>query len=368
MQLERELAQKETKKILKIAEDYLQEKVAPQATQIDKNPDDLKQALLGMGAQSLLALKVAKSFGGAGFTEIDYHHFQMLMARYSGALAFLQTQHQSAGSMLAASHNQELKHRYLPHMSTGKILVGVGFSQLRRLGNPLMKARQVEGGYSLEGKVPWITGFGFFADFIIGATLPDGREIYGILPLKPQTQAGSITFSSPLELIAMNSTNTVSAKIKQWFLANNQVVAINPVGSIHEKSKKNVLHHGFYALGCAQAGLDILQTTYQKKQLIFLQESYQLLQQELDDCRQAMFAAITNCPYQEKLQLRGWAIQLAGRCTHAAVIATSGAANYQHNSAGRVYREALLFSVSGQTTAVMEESLRRCTNSISSLN
>ena len=157
----------------------------------------------------------------------------------------------------------------------------------------------------------------------------------------------------------MNSTNTVSADIKQWFLANNQVVAINPVGSIHEKSKKNVLHHGFYALGCAQAGLDILQTTYQKKQLIFLQESYQLLQQELADCRQAMFAAITNGTYQKKLQLRGWAIHLAGRCTHAAVIASSGAANYQHNSAGRVYREALLFSVSGQTTAVMEESLRR---------
>ena len=156
----------------------------------------------------------------------------------------------------------------------------------------------------------------------------------------------------------MNSTNTVSAHLKEWFLNDNEIVAIKPAGSIHERSKKNVLHHGFYAIGCAQAGLDILQTTYQKKQLSFLQESWRSLQQELTNCHQAMFAALDNGTYAEKLKLRGWAINLAGRCSHAAVITSSGAANYQDHPAGRVYREALLFSVSGQTTAVIEESLK----------
>ena len=355
MPTEIELAPEKTQELLQTAEAYFQAIVAPKAATIDRNATYLKQTLIAMGDLSLLALRVPQSLGGAGFKEIDYRYFQILIARYSGALAFLQTQHQSAGSMLAASNNSELKHQYLPFMGRGKKLVGVGFSQLRRPGNPIMKARPVTGGYILSGQIPWITGWGFFAYFIVGATLPDGRELYGLLPL--QAQEGLIRFSDPMELMAMNSTNTVSAEIEDWFLANDQVVAIKPAGSIHEKSKKNVLHHGFYAVGCAQAGLDILHTSYQKKQLDFLQESYRSLQQELDNCRQQMLANITGSTYQTKLNLRGWAINLAGRCSQAAVIASSGAANYQDHPAGRVYREALLFSVSGQTTAVMAESL-----------
>ena len=358
MQTTTKIEENQTEKILATVESYLKEKVAPLAAEIDRNPESLKTALIGMGDRSLLALKVPTNWGGAGFKARDYHRFQMLMARYSGALAFLQTQHQSAGSMLAASNNSELKQSYLPQMSTGKILVGVGFSQLRRPGKPMVKAEAVEGGYLLSGKVPWITGFGFFDRFIIGATLADGREIYGLLPLREEDTKGLINFSYPMELIAMNSTNTVSANLDRWFLDNSLVVAIKPAGSIHENSKKNILHHGFYALGCAQAGLDILLNSYQKKQLAFLQESYQILQAELDDCRQEMLTAIDNYSYEKKLQLRASAINLAGRCSQAAVIASSGAANERDRPAGRVYREALLFSVSGQTSAVMEESLR----------
>ena len=348
-------------KSFKTAENYLQQIVAPQAAQIDRQPETLKQALKGMGERHLLALKVPQNLGGAGFQERDYCQFQILVARYSGALAFLQNQHQSAASMLAASNNQELKQKYLPYMSQGEILVGVGFSQLRRRGNPVMKAQTVEKGYLLEGEVPWITGWGFFDSFIIGATLPNGREVYGILSLKNQKQptGGIINLTPPMELIGMTSTNTVAANIQGWLLEDNQVVAIKPAGSIDKKSQKNVLHHGFYALGCAQAGLDILKTNYEKKQLPFLYQSWQALQEELNNCYQAMLEAISDGNYPEKLKLRVWAINLAGRCSHAAVIASSGAANNQDHPAGRVYREALLFSVSGQTTAVMEESLNR---------
>lgn len=351
--------------IFKTAEDYLQKVVAPQAAKIAKNPETLNQVLRGMGEGNLLALKIPQNLGGAGFTERDYSQFQVLMARYSGTLAFLQTQHQSSASMLATSDNQELKQNYLPYMSRGKKLVGVGFSQLRRGGNPIMKARKIEKGYLLEGEVPWITGWGFFNSFIVGATLFDGREVYGMLPLHNQQQStgGAINLSQPMNLIGMTSTNTVTADIRGWLLEDNQVIAIKPAGSIHKKSQKNVLHHGFFAVGCAQAALDILKNSYEKKQLSFIQKSWQSLQTELDNCYQKMLEAISSDNYSEKLKLRAWAINLVGRCTQAAVIASSGAANYEDHPAGRVYREALLFSVSGQTTDVMEESLNYLTES-----
>jgi alkylation response protein AidB-like acyl-CoA dehydrogenase len=360
--------------LLDLAKSYLRESVAPRASEIDHDPEVLRDALKGMGDRSLLALRVPNVWGGAGVSEETYRRFQQLVSRYSGALAFLQTQHQSAADMLTNSENESLKRQYLPYMSTGQVLVGVGFSQLRRPGEPLVKATPVKGGYQLDGQVPWVTGFGFFQDFIVGAMLPDNRAVYGVVPCVDTLQADQgalakhtdrlIAFSEPMQLAAMASTNTVTATLSHWFLPEERVIFIRPGGAIHESDKKNVLHHGFFALGCARAGLDILEAAYHTKQLPFIKLAFESLNEEVTRCDAAMMQALSSesQPWEERLQLRAWAINLALRCAHAAVTVSSGAANYTHHPAQRVYREALVFTVSGQTTAVMEATLDRLVN------
>jgi len=353
--------------LLDLAESYLRESVAPVASEIDENPLALKEALQGLGNRSLLALRVPKSWGGAQVSEETYRRFQQLVPRYSGALAFLQTQHQSAAEMLTNSENESLKRQYLPYMGTGQVLVGVGFSQLRRQGDPPVKAIPVEGGYQLEGEVPWVTGFGFFQDFIVGAALPDGRAVYGMVPFIETFQAagGAIAFSEPMELGAIASTNTVTATLTDWFLPEEGVVFVKRAGAIHENDKKNVLYHGFSALGCARAGLDILEAAHSSKQLPFLKLAFESLNEEVTRCNAAMIEALPpeSPSWEERLQLRAWAINLAVRCANAAVTVSSGAANYRYHAAQRVYREALVFTVSGQTTAVMEATLARLVHS-----
>jgi alkylation response protein AidB-like acyl-CoA dehydrogenase len=353
--------------LLDLAESYLRESVAPVASQIDENPLALKEALQGLGNRSLLALRVPKSWGGAQVSEETYRRFQQLVPRYSGALAFLQTQHQSAAEMLTNSENESLKRQYLPYMGTGQVLVGVGFSQLRRQGDPPVKAIPVEGGYQLEGEVPWVTGFGFFQDFIVGAALPDGRAVYGMVPFieRCQDAGGAIAFSEPMELGAIASTNTVTATLTDWFLPEEGVVFVKRAGAIHENDRKNVLYHGFSALGCARAGLDILEAAHYSKQLPFLKLAFESLNEEVTGCNAAMIEALPpeSQSWEERLQLRAWAINLAVRCANAAVTVSSGAANYRYHAAQRVYREALVFTVSGQTTAVMEATLARLVHS-----
>jgi alkylation response protein AidB-like acyl-CoA dehydrogenase len=353
--------------LLDLAESYLRESVAPVASEIDENPLALKEALQGLGNRSLLALRVPKSWGGAEVSEETYRRFQQLVPRYSGALAFLQTQHQSAAEMLTNSENESLKRQYLPYMGTGQVLVGVGFSQLRRQGDPPVKAIPVEGGYQLEGEVPWVTGFGFFQDFIVGAALPDGRAVYGMVPFIEtfQDAGGAIAFSEPMELGAIASTNTVTATLTNWFLPEERVVFVKRAGAIHENDKKNVLYHGFSALGCARAGLDILEAAHHTKQLSFLKLAFESLNEEVTRCNTAMIEALPpeSQSWEERLQLRAWAINLAVRCANAAVTVSSGAANYRYHAAQRVYREALVFTISGQTTAVMEATLARLVHS-----
>ena len=351
-----------------------------QASELDRDADALRTALKQLGNRSLLALKVPLSLGGAGFSPSDFGLWQIAVARYSGALAFLQTQHQSAGSFLGHSSNHALQREYLPQMARGNKLVGVGISHLRRSGKPLVTAKATTEGYSISGIVPWITGGNIFRDFIVGATLPDGRELYAVLPLQNNRQAtgGSIKLSQPMNLIAMSATNTVSAELDNWkvkcdlgsaealrgqpggLARRDRVVTIKPANSIHYNSRQNILNHGWFPLGCAYSALDIIKETAQRKQLDFVFKAHQSLQQEVDNARQKMLFAInSDCTsYDNKLQLRSQVINLASRCTQAAIITASGAANNLSHAAGRVYREALVFSVAGQTTDVMKASLK----------
>jgi len=340
------------------------QKIAPFANEIDGDADKLKTVLQQMGDRSWLALKVSQELGGMGVSEAEYRRLQISLARTSGALTFLQTQHQSAVSKLAQSRNDTLRSRFFPHVAQGKPMVGVGFSHLRRRGQPMVRATKLKaGGYELSGNVPWITGYGFFDWFILGATLEDGKEIYGLLPFAEREKSVKITCSQPMQLLAVAASNTVSAEIDRWYLSEADLVSINPPGSIHQSSKQNILNHGFYALGCAYAGLDILEDIAQKKQLGFLHSSADSLKSEIKAREQQALDFIANpqITYAQKLQLRAETIDLAQRCSLAAVTASSGAANYLHSNVARVYREALLFTVSGQTTDVMAASLKTLT-------
>ncbi|MEA5542729.1 acyl-CoA dehydrogenase family protein [Limnoraphis robusta Tam1] len=345
---------------LQQTEAYLQTSVASIANEIDSSSSRLQQAFEGLGNLGVLALRVPQQWAGKQVSAEDFAQFQELMARYSGALAFLQTQHQSAAGMLMQSSNTELKEAYLPQMSHGKITVGVGFSQLRRSGKPTIIAKEVSGGYELNGNVPWVTGWTIFQAFIVAATLPDGGAVFGLVPFENiNTSPGEIKLSSPMSLCAMTSTNTVSASLTQWFLPSEKVVSVKPAAWITENDEKNALKASFFALGCARAGLDILETAFDKKGFTFIQETVNILMEELYQCRTKIQQAQENpsLSLAEKYQLRAWAINLAVRCSHGAVIASSGAANLSQHHAQRVYREALVYSISGQTKGLMEASL-----------
>jgi alkylation response protein AidB-like acyl-CoA dehydrogenase len=348
--------------ILRKAEEFLRQEVAPNAEAMDLEYEPLKVALDGLCRLDLMALKRPTSFGGPAISDAGMRHFQELIARYSGALAFLQTQHQGVVGMIASSGNQRLKDEYLPRMGDGRRLVGVGFSQLRRPGPPIMRAEPTGGGYLLEGHVPWVTGFGFYPEFMIGASLPTGESLFAPVPL---TSGEGVTIGEPMKLASMTSAHTVTADFANYFVPENRVALIREAGWIQNNDQINIAQQGSFALGCAQAGLDILQRNAEKRRLTFALEAYEKLDRELRSLRDETEKARTNISdetTQSRLDLRAWQIQLAVKCAHAAVASSSGAANSLAHPAQRVYREALVFTVSAQTGPVMQATLERITS------
>lgn len=358
----------ETSTLLETADIYLWDEIAPIANQLDEDVELLRSALKGFGDRHLLALRVPEIYNGAELNHHLFHSFQEQVARFSGALAFLQTQHQSAGAILSKSNNEALKQAYLPRMGTGDVFVGIGFSHLRRHDKPPLKAvplagasaTETDNGYQLHGHIPWITGFSFFETVLAAALLPDGQAVYGMIPFHnvQQDSGGSIRFSEPMELAAMSSTNTVTAELIEWNMDRSEVAFVTDAGAIFKSDRTNILNHSFFALGCAQAGLDIVSHTQEAKPYLSIAPAYETLLEELKLCRHFIYSAQDES-FEERLKLRVWAIDLAVRCAHAAVVVSSGAANSKQHPAQRVYREALVFSVAGQTTAVLEGTLDR---------
>lgn len=350
----------ETSTLLETADIYLWDMIAPIANQLDEEVELLRSALRGLGDRHLLALRVPQIYNGTELNNHLFHSFQEQVARFSGALAFLQTQHQSAGAILSKSENEALKQAYLPYMGSGERLVGIGFSHLRRHDNPPLKAIKTNDGYQLHGHIPWMTGFDIFKTALVAALLPNGQAVYGMIPFsdRQQDSGGSIRFSEPIQLAAMSSTNTVTAELTEWNLDASDVAFVTETGAIFRSDRTNVLNHSFFALGCAQAGLDIVSHTEETKPYLSIAPAYETLLEELKLCRHFIYSA-EDQSFEERLKLRAWSIDLAVRCAHAAIVVSSGAANSKQHPAQRVHREALVFSVAGQTTAVLEATLDR---------
>jgi alkylation response protein AidB-like acyl-CoA dehydrogenase len=344
---------------LQAALDFLKQEVAPKAEILDQSPQALAETLDNMGEKSLMALKAPRNLGGPEITEEEFRHFQEEAARASGTFAFLQTQHQSACGLIAGGENKALAHEYVPQMVTGEKRVGIGFSQLRRPGEPIMRAEPTETGYTLSGHVPWVTGWSFYPEFLVGATLPDGRALFAVVPLTAQPK---VKIGEPMRLASMMAAQTVTVDFVGFEVDHSRVAMIRGADWIANNDRINIALQGSFAIGCALAGLDVLRHSVERRGQHFLHETLGALSRELDEVRanlQAAKADVSEQTSPERLKLRAWLIDLMFRCAQAGIVANSGGANSLSHPAQRVYREALVFSVSAQTTAIMEATLNR---------
>ena len=347
---------------LALLEQYCTDWVSPRSAEIDQSSEALGDAFAGLGARSLLALRVAPEFGGKGLTTLDYWQAQRLLARHSGSLAFLQTQHQSAANFIASGSNDALKQSHLSAMAQGQRCVGVGFSHLRRRGKPCLSATACEGGYKINGSIPWATGFGFFQELVVGATLSDGQSLLALIPFHNQPasdpSASSLICSGPMPLAALGVTGTVEMQLNDWFISDELLIDHKPLGWLEQSDRRNVLKATSFLIGCSEAALEVVQ-----QQLSTSDAAWIKLNQAVQNCQQRILDGMAaEAEYEVQLALRGEAIALCHRCAQAAVIASGGAANLLSHPAQRIYREALVFGVSGQTRDLKAASLTAINN------
>src|SRR6476620_3624306 len=112
---------------------------------------------------------VLREFGGEDVDALALHLRYEALAACSLATALVLTQRDSAVGLLAASTNEELKRKLLPKLAANEIFATVGIAQLttsRQGGTPAVRAIADNGGWRIDGAIPWCTGAGK-ADYIV---------------------------------------------------------------------------------------------------------------------------------------------------------------------------------------------------------
>ncbi|PQO47179.1 acyl-CoA dehydrogenase [Blastopirellula marina] len=283
--------------------------------------------------------------GGFGWSDADVVRGYLKLSAACLTTTFIITQRTGACRRIAGSGNEGARQSLLPDLASGATFATVGISHLttsrRHLAKPVLGASLDGDGFLLDGYSPWVTG-GVYADtLVVGATLPDGRELLAAVP----GDAPGVSAEPPADLVGLTGSATGMVKFSQVRISSDDVLA-GPVENVMKAgvgAKTGGLETSTLAIGLAMAAAAYIRDEAVKRpELHAPAESFA---QELSDLENDLLSAAAGEPQCSTEQLRSRANSIALRTTQAALSAAKGAGYVTGHPVGRWCREALFFLV-----------------------
>jgi len=361
-------------------------------------------------------LAIDTHYGGMGAGDFTRREFTEVIAAACGVTAFTQQQFHAGGGFVGGAVNEEMRADLLPKFASGELICGVAFSHLRRPGPPIVTATAVDGGYLIDGRAPWVTGWSFIDAFILGATIvPDspntggrgaesspsrfgsggeeragvgseadkeaqvrspqnwglggqpGSEVQHLFAYVPRAgNDHSMTPDPPVELHVMNASDTVEVDLSSLFVPQSHVINVAPAEKLKRNDYCGISGHVFLPLGCARGSVRYLRDLAAQRGNTKLTDIADNFERDIDNCRREAIQWNGSCAdmpeYKEHaLGARTRSIELAVRAAHAAVAATGGTAQLLDRVPQRLMREAVFYTTLAQTPDVQAGTLDRLT-------
>ncbi len=261
--------------------------LAEQAYAIDRGayPADVLRQLAAAGAMSA---HLPRADGTPG----DYGQAIAAMAEASkvcGATGFMMWCQAVAGLYMQASGNPALMGERLARHVRGETLGGTGLSNpmksFAQIETLLLKATPVDGGYLVNGALPWVSNLGPSHYFGTIAAVVDGegatvRELMFML----RCDAPGVTLKHCPEFSGMEGTGTYSVQCKDLFVGADDIAADPAKPYIGRIRGGFVLLQCGMAAGIAQGAIDSMWAVEDQLGHVneFLEDRPAELQAELD--------------------------------------------------------------------------------------
>lgn len=307
-----------------------------------------------LGAAGLFGLGIPVEYGGLGADAATRHEYAEILAAACGVTAFTQQQMQTGIRLVGEADNEALKCALLPSLAAGRALCGVALSHLRRSGPPSVRAEKVAGGYTVNGLVPWISGWGLLDGFALGAVLENGDHLFVHVD---KGQCGdSLSVSAPLPLVVMVASDTVEVTVQDLFIPAARTLAVRPAEALRVSEERTITTHAALPLGCARGCARHLRELAAVPGREALGRTAFALTLEIDGCRREALRWCDCADHPDfkahALRARATANVLAVRAAYAAVVATGGRAHLATSAPQRLLREAQFYGTAVQTPDV----------------
>ena len=291
------------------------------------------------------------------------------IAMADASVWFCWAQHQTPLKTLAAARTgdhapvvEEIQARWLEGLRTGRYLGAVAFAHLRRPGPPNPVAERVHGGWSITGRLDWVTSWdiadvmlvmvrasGDYADKIVCCYLAAGQD--------PAYLSG-MHVHEPLHLLAMSGTHTRPITFDAVMVPDTNVAAVIDANAWANEDAQKTIDANPATFGIIRGALAELNAIAAHRADSHVENVVRVLSARTRQLRRRAYAALDSAGEpDERVGMRVQALQLAVEATTAVVTARAGAAMYAGCSAERRVREAMFMQVQAQTARTRAASL-----------
>ena len=295
--------------------------------------------------------------GGQGWDQPDIYRGYLELSAACMTTVFVITQRTGASRRIEAAENDRVRDRYLPGLLTGDCFATVGISHLttsrRHLARPVLRAEETVAGFTLDGFSPWVTGAVHADVVVIGATLPDGRQILLALPM----DLAGISVPPAAKLVGLSASQTGAIHLDHVQIDREFLLAGPAEGVMTQGSGASTggLQTSTLALGLAKAAIEFIEQEAAKREELVRPAAS--LSEECAELTDHLLRLAAGDPVCSNEALRTGANSLVLRSTQAALTTAKGTGYVADHPVGRWCREALFFLVWSCPQPVMAASL-----------
>lgn len=319
---------------------FLDERIAPISEKLDVDFQTLHNAYRELVELGALRLLIPAHLNGLGGDRSEWLKYNILMAQYSGALLFIQAQHQYSVSklkQLMPGKPIEACLQTLARENKGIGICGAADKKIL-LGEP-------EGdGYRINGELYWVTGYQFFDEILTSFDYGDSNY-YIKLPLDTiENNGGKIEVGDLITTAVFNSTNTIKVKIQNWFVSHADIIA-----QVTSDKNKPLIHPTAYNFAGASIALLALAKNGKYADNPQIEKRHRQLSERLEQ-----YCEFLSMPTDNPCGRRAQGRQLAEECAMFTRSAWGAASIIASNPMNRICREIWQYTVAGYTEEQVE--------------
>ena len=351
--------------------DFAQDKIAPQAAEIDRSNSFPRELWPQLGALGLLGITVEEEWGGAGLGYLAHCVAMEEISRASGAIGLSYGAHSNlCVNQIRRNGNPEQKKHYLPKLISGEHVGALAMSEAGA-GSDVVSMRthadRSGTGYVLNGSKMWITNGPLADALVVYAKTDPTAGSRGITAFIVEKTFKGFSASKKLDKLGMRGSDT-----SELVFEDCQVPAENVLGVVG--NGVNVLMSGLDyeravlaagPLGLMQACLDlVIPYLHQRSQFGQPIGRFQLMQAKLADmyvtlnaAKAYVYAVAKACDRGEtsREDAAGAILYAAERATWMALEAIQclGGNGYINDyPTGRLLRDAKLYEIGAGTSEI----------------